>query len=96
MTDDPSKKQNDPTQIARAASNRDNNLGNSGTQTTSPKNVLRKEERTRGRTAKNKIRVNSGEHHKSNDRQGPASWCRALLNCISSRCIEEETWQVKA
>ena len=48
----------------RAASNRDNNLGNSGTQTTSPKNVLPKEERTQGRTAKNKIRVNSGEHHK--------------------------------
>ena len=79
----------------RAASNRDNNLVNSGTQTTSPKNVLPKEERTQSRTAKNRIRVNSGEHHKSNDRQSPASWCRAL-NCISSSCMEEETWQVKA
>ena len=75
MTDDPNKRQNDPTQSGgqSGSSNRDNNLvNNSGTQTTSPKNVLLKEERTRSRTGKNRTRVNSGEHHKSNDQQSPA------------------------
>ena len=67
MTDDPNKKQNDPTQIGgQSGEQQDNNLVNSGTQTTAPKNVLPKEERTQSRTAKNRIRVNSGEHHKSN------------------------------
>ena len=48
-----------------ASSNRGNNpANNSGTQTTSPKNVIPKEERTRSRTGKNRTRVESGEHHK--------------------------------
>jgi hypothetical protein len=42
-----------------ASSNRDNNLANSGTQTTAPRNVLLREERTRSRTRRNRTRVDS-------------------------------------
>jgi len=44
-----------------ASSNRDNNLVNSGTQTTAPRNVLLREERTRSRIRRNRTRVDSEE-----------------------------------
>ena len=80
-----------------ASSNRGNNpANNSGTQTTSLKNVVPQEERMRSRTGRNRTRVDSDEHHKVLTLQ-PRLWRRAVkLHFIFRSIVEEETWQTKA
>ena len=71
-----------PRVVDKAASNsRDNNLANnsSGTQMTAPRNALLRVERTRSRMiGRNRTRVDSGEHHKSQDDQPRHSCVGAL------------------
>jgi hypothetical protein len=51
-----------------ASSNRGNDPANhSGIQTTTPRNVPLRVERTQSRSGKNTTRVDSGEHHKASD-----------------------------
>jgi hypothetical protein len=69
------------------SSKRDNNpANNNGTQTTSPKNVLLRVERTLSRIGKNRTRVDSGEHHKAPYLQARHSGAGAVAFHFWIRC----------